>query len=77
MDVDPETAAMASPPVAENGVKEPRQRKPSSSAPITDFQGPVGPAGISRPKHKRTVTGFAPQEIKSIEASIPEPQRAA
>lgn len=54
-----------------------RERKPSSSAPITDFQGPVGPSGISRPKHKRTVTGFGPQEIKSVEASIPEPQRAA
>ena len=55
----------------------PRERKPSTSAPITDFQGPVGPEGISRPKHKRTVTGFGAQEIKSVEASIPEPQRAA
>jgi len=54
-----------------------RERKPSTSAPITDFQGPVGPAGISRPKHKRTVTGFGAQEIKGVEASIPEPQRAA
>lgn len=57
--------------------KPARERKPSTSAPITDFQGPIGPSGISRPKHKRTVTGFAPQEIKSIEASIPEGQRAA
>ncbi|KAF2159599.1 glycosyltransferase family 35 protein [Zasmidium cellare ATCC 36951] len=57
--------------------KPARERKPSTSAPITDFQGPIGPEGISRPKHKRTVTGFAPQEIKSIEASIPEGQRAA
>ncbi|EME47100.1 glycosyltransferase family 35 protein [Dothistroma septosporum NZE10] len=57
--------------------RQARQRKPSTSAPITDFQGPVGPAGISRPKHKRTVTGFGPQEIKSIEASIPEGQREA
>jgi len=55
----------------------PRERRPSSSGPITDFAGPVGPQGISRPKHKRTVTGFGPQEIKSVEASIPEPQRAA
>ncbi|KAK5175481.1 Non-essential glycogen phosphorylase [Saxophila tyrrhenica] len=54
-----------------------RERKPSSSAPIGDFQEPVGPVGMSRPKHKRTVTGFGPQEIKSVEASIPEPQRAA
>ncbi|KAF2860447.1 glycosyltransferase family 35 protein [Piedraia hortae CBS 480.64] len=55
----------------------PRERRPSTSAPITDFQGPIGPSGISRPKHKRTVTGFGPQEIKSVEASIPEPQRKA
>lgn len=54
-----------------------RERKPSTSAPIGDFQEPVGPPGISRPKHKRTVTGFGPQEIKTVEASIPEPQRAA
>jgi len=32
---------------------------------------------MSRPKHKRTVTGFGPGEIKSVEASIPEPQREA
>lgn len=54
----------------------PRERRPSVSAPLADFQGPVGP-GFSRPKHKRTVTGFGPQEIKSVEASVPEPQRAA
>ncbi|KAF2842598.1 glycosyltransferase family 35 protein [Patellaria atrata CBS 101060] len=51
------------------------QRRPSISAPL-DIQGPVGP-GFSRPKHKRTVTGFGPAEIKSVEASIPEPQREA
>jgi len=39
--------------------------------------GPVGPQGMTRPKHKRTVTGLGPAEIKSIEASIPEPQRDA
>jgi hypothetical protein len=37
----------------------------------------VGPANFTRPKHKRTVTGFGPSEIKSVEASIPEPQREA
>jgi starch phosphorylase len=36
----------------------------------------VGP-NFTRPKHKRTVTGFGPSEIKSVEASIPEPQREA
>ncbi|RFU35613.1 hypothetical protein B7463_g682, partial [Scytalidium lignicola] len=55
----------------------PRQRRPSTGAPISDLQGPVGPAGISRPKHKRTFTGFGATEIKSVEASIPEPQREA
>ncbi|TVY56841.1 Glycogen phosphorylase [Lachnellula suecica] len=55
---------------------EPRERRPSTSAPISDLQGPVGP-GFSRPKHKRTFTGFGAGEIKSVEASIPEPQRAA
>lgn len=54
-----------------------RERTLSSSAPITDFQGPVGPPGQSRPKHSRTMTGFAKEEIKSIEASIPEGQREA
>lgn len=39
--------------------------------------GPVGPQGMTRPKHKRTVTGLGPAERKSIEASIPEPQRDA
>ena len=53
-----------------------RERKPSMSAPITDIAH-VGPAGMSRPKHKRTATGFGAQEIKAVEASIPEPQRAA
>ncbi|PKS09104.1 hypothetical protein jhhlp_003718 [Lomentospora prolificans] len=54
-----------------------RERRPSVGAPLVDIQGNVGPAGISRPKHKRTFTGFSLQEIKSVEASIPEPQRAA
>lgn len=53
-----------------------RERRPSTSAPLSDLQGPVGP-GFSRPKHKRTFTGFGAGEIKSVEASIPEPQRAA
>ena len=54
----------------------PRERKPSTSAPLGDLQGPVGPS-FTRPKHKRTVTGFGPSEIKNVEASIPEPQREA
>ncbi|KAF2122177.1 glycogen phosphorylase-like protein [Lophiotrema nucula] len=53
-----------------------RERRPSTSAPLSDLKGPVGP-GFSRPKHKRTVTGFGPGDIKSVEASIPEPQREA
>lgn len=53
------------------------ERRLSTSAPISDLQGPVGPEGISRPKHKRTATGFGAAEIKSVEASIPEPQREA
>ncbi|KAJ2988664.1 hypothetical protein NUW58_g3856 [Xylaria curta] len=54
-----------------------RERRPSMTAPVIDIVGSVGPAGISRPKHKRTFTGFGPSEIKSVEASIPEPQREA
>ncbi|KAH7128608.1 glycosyl transferase [Dendryphion nanum] len=54
-----------------------RERRPSTSAPLADLKGPVGPANFTRPKHKRTVTGFGPGEIKSVEASIPEPQREA
>ncbi|OQO02325.1 hypothetical protein B0A48_11879 [Cryoendolithus antarcticus] len=54
-----------------------RERKPSSSAPVTDFKTAVGPPGMSRPKHKRTATGFGPGEIKAVEASVPEGQRAA
>jgi hypothetical protein len=60
-----------------NTAKPPRERRPSTSAPISDLQGPVGPANFTRPKHKRTVTGFGPGEIKTVEASIPEPQREA
>lgn len=44
-----------------------RERRPSVGAPIVDIQGGVGPAGISRPKHKRTFTGFGAGEIKSVE----------
>ncbi len=55
----------------------PRERRPSTSAPLADLKGPVGPANFTRPKHKRTVTGFGPGEIKNVEASIPEPQREA
>lgn len=44
-----------------------RERRPSTSAPISDLQGPVGPASMSRPKHKRTFTGFGAGEIKSVE----------
>ncbi|MCJ1228585.1 Non-essential glycogen phosphorylase [Toensbergia leucococca] len=53
-----------------------RERRPSTSAPVSDIQGPVGP-GFTRPKHKRTATGFGPGEIKSVEASVPESQRDA
>ena len=52
-----------------------RERTLSTSTPITDLQGPVGPEGISRPKHKRTATGFGAAEIKNVEATIPESQR--
>ena len=55
----------------------PRERRPSTSAPINDFSTAVGPPGMSRPKHKRTATGFGPAEIKAVEASVPEGQRAA
>lgn len=53
---------------------EPRARRPSTSAPISELKGPVGP-GFTRPKHKRTVTGFSAGEIKSVENSIPLEQR--
>lgn len=54
-----------------------RERKVSSSAPISELTGPVGPSGMSRPKHSRTVTGYGASDLKSVEASIPEPQRAS
>jgi hypothetical protein len=38
-----------------------------------DIQGSVGPAGISRPKHKRTFTGFGAGEIKSVEGILHSP----
>lgn len=44
-----------------------RERRPSMGAPIVDIQGAVGPAGISRPKHTRTATGYGPSEIKGVE----------
>ncbi|KAJ5618930.1 hypothetical protein N7510_002914 [Penicillium lagena] len=53
-----------------------RERRPSVGVPIADLQGPIGP-GFSRPKHKRTFTGFGPGEIKHVEASIPESLREA
>lgn len=56
--------------------EERRERRPSIGAPVSELQGPIGP-GFSRPKHKRTFTGFGPAEIKSVEASIPEPLREA
>lgn len=50
-----------------------RERQPSIGAPIVDIQGAVGPAGISRPKHKRTFTGFGAGEIKSVEGETRRP----
>ncbi|KAH8698450.1 putative glycogen phosphorylase GlpV/Gph1 [Talaromyces proteolyticus] len=47
-----------------------RERKPSIGVPVAELL-PVGP-GFSRPKHKRTFTGFGPSEIKAVEATIPE-----
>lgn len=43
------------------------ERRPSTSAPISDLAGPVGPESMTRPKHKRTLTGFGAAEIKHIE----------
>ncbi|KAJ5950567.1 Phosphorylase [Penicillium vulpinum] len=63
-------------PVEVAPTEAPRERRPSIGAPIADLQGPVGP-GFSRPKHKRTFTGFGPSEIKNVEASIPEELREA
>ncbi|KAI5285882.1 Non-essential glycogen phosphorylase [Ascosphaera acerosa] len=55
-----------------------RERRLSVGAPSMgdEIQGPVGP-GFDRPKHKRTLTGFVASEVKSVEASIPEPRREA
>jgi hypothetical protein len=47
-----------------------RERRPSVGVPLVDIQGSVGPAGITRPKHKRTFTGFGAQEIKSVEGML-------
>jgi hypothetical protein len=46
-----------------------RERRPSVGAPLVDIQGGVSPSGISRPKHKRTFTGFGATEIKSVEGT--------
>jgi hypothetical protein len=48
----------------------PRERRPSTGAPISDLKGPIGPSGITRPKHKRTFTGFGAGEIKSVEGEF-------
>ncbi|KKA28923.1 hypothetical protein TD95_002483 [Thielaviopsis punctulata] len=51
-----------------------RQRRPSTSAPLVDITGGVGPAGISRPKqHRRTHTGFGPSDLKDVKgiSSLP------
>jgi len=50
-----------------------RERRPSVGAPIVDIQGSVGPAGISRPKHKRTLTGFGAAEIQNVEGMLAVP----
>ncbi len=47
-----------------------RERRPSVGAPIVDIQGSVGPAGITRPKHRRTFTGFGAGEIRSVEGKL-------
>lgn len=44
-----------------------RERRPSSGAPISDLKGPVQPDYMTRPKHKRTFTGFGAGDIKSVE----------
>ncbi|TKA77822.1 hypothetical protein B0A55_04596 [Friedmanniomyces simplex] len=69
--------ATYTPPAPTTSTTSTRERKPSTSAPISDFTSPVGPPGMTRPKHKRTVTGFGPGEIKNVEASVPEEQREA
>ncbi|KAK4948139.1 Non-essential glycogen phosphorylase [Elasticomyces elasticus] len=56
--------------------QQPRERKPSMGAPISTLTGPVGP-GFTRPKHKRTATGFGAGDIKAVESSIPEHMREA
>jgi glycogen phosphorylase len=73
--------------------KPPRERKMSTHAPVSVLQGPVrdelfqlqlptnncsqvGP-GFTRPKHKRTATGFGAGDIKAVESSIPEHMREA
>ena len=58
-----------------SGAPASRERRLSTGAPIeTLMSGPVGP-GFTRPKHKRAYTGFGAGDIKSVEASIPEPRR--
>jgi glycogen phosphorylase len=62
--------------MAAAAVAQPRERKPSMGAPISTLATPVGP-GFTRPKHKRTATGFGAQDIKAVESSIPEHMREA
>ncbi len=50
-----------------------RERRPSVGVPVVDIQGAVGPAGMTRPKHKRTFTGFGPQEIQTVEGTFSPP----
>lgn len=50
----------------------PRERRPSTGSPISDLKGPIGP-GFTRPKHKRTLTGFGASEIKSVEGKLLSP----
>ena len=52
-------------------------RRPSTLAPASDLRGPVGPPDMTRPKHKRTATGFGAADIKSAENSIPSHLRDA
>ena len=55
--------------------KAPRERTLSTHAPISAFSQPVGPQNMTRPKHRRTATGFGPGDIKAVESSIPEHMR--
>jgi hypothetical protein len=52
------------------------QRKPSASGLVSDM-GHIGPAGVTRPKHVRTATGYGAAEHKAVQSQIPESERAA